>query len=229
MALIRQLLSGVDFARSNEAARQMANFVYLVGDEATRRCVLIDPAWDVAALLRLVREAKLSLAAVVATHGHADHVGGALHGVSIEGIAALVAQARVPVILHALEAQRLAQAGVPETALSPVADRETFALGQTELEFLHTPGHTPGALCIRVGDALFTGDTLFVDECGRIDLPGSDPDAMWRSLQRLAALSDQTVVYPGHDYGPTRTATIASQRKTNPNLGKTLEEWRSTL
>ena len=229
MALIRQLLAGFDFATSNEAARQMANFVYLVGDEGTRRCVLIDPAWDVEGLLRILKEGGWTLQAAVATHGHADHIGGGLHGVNIQGLADLLKQRQVPILVHSSEAGRLTKAGIPEASLQKVDDGDVYALGETKLEFLHTPGHTAGCMCIRAGDALFTGDTMFVDECGRVDLPGSDPDAMWKSLERLASLPDQTVVYPGHDYGPTRTASMASQRKTNPNLGKTLEEWRSTL
>lgn len=225
MPLIRQLLAGRDFARDDESAYQMVNFVYLLGDEPSRQCVLIDPAWDIEGLLALVRQLGLTLTAGIVTHGHPDHAGGNLHGISIAGMAELTRRAGVPAIVHEAEADKLLAAGVDADAIHRVKDGERFALGATELRFLHTPGHTAGAMCIQAGEALFTGDTLFVDECGRVDLPGSNPDDMWRSLQRLKALPPATVIYPGHDYGPTRTATIEQQRQSNPWFRATWEEW----
>ena len=100
----------------------------------------------------------------------------------------------------------------------PTTDGTKSPLGTTEIVCLHTPGHTPGSQCFLTGDAVITGDTLFVDECGRVDLPGSSPRQMVESLQKLARLDPGLTVYPGHDYGPTRTSTIAQQRVSNPYL-----------
>jgi len=107
---------------------------------------------------------------------------------------------------------------------------DTLTLGDDEVEFLHTPGHTPGSQCFRVRDVLVSGDTLFLQGCGRVDLPGSDPDAMYASLRKLATLPDDTVVFPGHQYSPQPHETLAAVRRMNPYLTiPTLEMWRSLM
>ncbi len=227
MLAIQQLLSGVDFARDNSAARQMANFAYLVADAGAGQCVLVDPAWEPEGLLAIAASRQLRVIAAVATHGHGDHVGGKLYGEKVLGMAELTALARVPVYCHRLEANKLLSQGIPKGDLRAVEDGDELAVGSGKIRFLHTPGHSPGSLCLQVGDALITGDTLFVRECGRIDLPGSEPELMFATMRKLAALPEKMLVYPGHDYGPTRTSTIGEECRTNPCLQpKTMEEWR---
>jgi glyoxylase-like metal-dependent hydrolase (beta-lactamase superfamily II) len=230
MLEVTQLLAGRDFARSVQGAERMANFVYLVADRSAGACVLVDPAWDVQGLLDTVAAGKLELTGAIATHGHWDHVGGRYGSMEIEGVAQVAKQARVPIWAHELERERLLATGVAAASLRLVRDDDRLALGSGEIRFLHTPGHTPGSQCLEVGGAVITGDTLFVDECGRVDLAGSDPDAMFASLGKLAELPAGTVVFPGHDYGPTPSATVGDQRRTNPALrARTLEEWRAFL
>ncbi|HEY3354062.1 MAG TPA: MBL fold metallo-hydrolase [Polyangia bacterium] len=228
MLYLRQLLSGNDFALVNPAAAQMMNFAYLVGDRDTKECVVVDPAWDVRGLLGLAAEDGMKVTGVVATHNHPDHVGGNLFGLGIEGAAVLVELSKVKVWVHELDAPRLAQVtGLSPDDLVGVMDGGSLPVGGTVIEFIHTPGHTPGSMCLRVGDGLITGDTLFVGACGRVDLPGSNPDDMFASLQKLAALPDELVVYPGHHYGGARTSTMGEEKRTNPYLRvRTLEEWR---
>ncbi|MGI5860858.1 MAG: MBL fold metallo-hydrolase [Myxococcales bacterium] len=232
MRILEQLLAGRDFARTHPAAGQMANFAYLLGDDTAGECFLIDPAWDPWGLRQIVEDRGLRLKGAIATHAHADHVGGRLFGMAIEGISRLlelVPDARVWV--HEADADELLKlTGVDPSRIERVRHGDKLSMGETELELLHTPGHTPGAMCVRAGDAVLTGDTLFVGECGRIDLPRSEPLKMWESLNRtLALLPDETVVYPGHLYGPAPTSTIGEEKRSNPNLRVTFDEWRSVV
>jgi glyoxylase-like metal-dependent hydrolase (beta-lactamase superfamily II) len=230
MPIVKQLLSGRDFAIVNPAAGQMANFTYLIGDADAKEGVLVDPAWDVRSLKTIAEEAGLKLVGIVATHAHPDHVGGSLLGFGIEGVGKLVEVAAVKVWVHEADAAELRRVtGVREQDLVTVKDGDVLKLGDTEIRFIHTPGHSPGSMCLRVGDGIITGDTLFVGACGRIDLPGSDSAAMWQSLNRtLAALPDDLVVYPGHDYGRARRSTIGDEKRTNPYMRiSTLADWRA--
>ena len=230
MLEVTQLLAGRDFARAVSGSEKMSNFAYLVADRRAGECVLVDPAWDVRGLIEIVASDKLKLLGAIATHGHWDHVGGRYGPLEIEGISQLAAQARVPVWAHELERKRLLATGIDPAWLRLVRDGDHLDLGTGAIRFLHTPGHTSGSQCLEVGGAVITGDTLFIDECGRVDLTGSDPDAMFNSLGKLAALPPETLVYPGHDYGPNPAATIGEQKRTNPALrARTLEEWRAFL
>ncbi|MBI5542442.1 MAG: MBL fold metallo-hydrolase [Deltaproteobacteria bacterium] len=231
MLEIHPLLAGRDFALGNTGARQMANFVYLVAERTSGLCVLVDPAWDIEGLLERVDMEKLTLVGVVATHCHWDHVGGRFGGMQVEGVGKLVQLKKVPVWVNALDAERVkANTGVGDESLRRVKDGDVLELGGAKLTFVHTPGHTPGSQCLRVGEAVITGDTLFVGECGRVDLPGSDPEAMFASLGKLAALPEATVVYPGHHYGKTERSTIGEQKRTSPALKpQSLDEWQAWL
>src|SRR5882672_1178099 len=235
MLKIEQLLAGRDFARDDPNAAQMVNFAYVIKDAATHRALLVDPAWDVAGLVQHVENEGYTLEGALVTHYHPDHVGGEIFGLNIEGLARLAAlrpDARLHV--HADEAAGVAaMTGVPARDLVTHRGGDTLALGAATIAFVHTPGHTPGSECFLVTDptlaagapgsaeapALVSGDTLFVGSCGRVDLPGSDPDEMYRTLtQRLAKLPAGTVLYPGHDYGATPTSTLATERRANPYL-----------
>lgn len=193
----------------------MANFVYLVADAATKECAVVDPAWDVPAILDAARENSLKIVEAFVTHNHHDHV---------NGIAALLEAVDVPVRVHSEDAYALkAVSG----NLKPTRGGETVKLGSVEVTFLHTPGHTEGSQCFRVEGRVLTGDTLFVGTCGRVDLPRSDPEKMYQSLRRLAELPGPTEVLPGHDYADSPSATLEAELRRNlylkTSLGDTLD------
>lgn len=194
----------------------MANFTYIVGSEDTKEVVLIDPAWDIDQILHRVEDQEYKVAAALVTHYHPDHVGGHLFGHDIDGVADLLSSSPVKVYVHKLEADGLKQiTGLSESDLVRVHSGDTLDLGGVQIEFLHTPGHTPGSQCFRIKNTLISGDTLFIDGCGRVDLPGSNADAMFHSLQKLKSLPDDTILLPGHNYSSEPTATIGAVKQTN--------------
>jgi glyoxylase-like metal-dependent hydrolase (beta-lactamase superfamily II) len=213
----RQLLAGRDFARAHQVAEQMVNFVYLVGDRKAGECLVVDPAWDVEGLVRIAEEDGLKLVGALATHYHPDHIGGDLFEIPVEGLARLLELRGMKVHVQKEEAQGVKyMTGLGDSDLVLHEGGDRVAAGEVEVTLLHTPGHTPGSQCFLVGNRLVSGDTLFVQGCGRVDLPGGDSEEMYRTLtQRLAALPDDTVLYPGHNYGKTPTATMGEQRKSN--------------
>lgn len=193
----------------------MQNFVYVIGDLSTRDCVVVDPAWEIDAILEAIDADDLVLRGALVTHTHQDHVGGHLWGFDIPGVEALLAKRPTRVYVHANEGEFLKGLG---SDLVKVSGGDSLQVGRFSLTFLHTPGHTPGSQCFLVDGRLVSGDTLFIRSCGRTDLPGSDPGEMYYSLtQRLAALPDDTVVYPGHDYGGA-TTTIGDEKRHNPMM-----------
>jgi glyoxylase-like metal-dependent hydrolase (beta-lactamase superfamily II) len=207
----RQLLSGRDFAAGDPLATQMVNFVYAVGDRTTGDCVLVDPAYAVDDLLADVEGDGMNVTGVLASHYHPDHIGGSMMGYSIEGVPALLERVDVPVHVRSAEAPWVARTiGVDEHELATHQPGDVIHVGGVSIELVHTPGHTPGSQCLLVDGRLISGDTLFLEGCGRTDLPGSDADAMYDSLQRLAGLPEGTVVYPGHRYSMPSSATLSS-------------------
>ena len=212
----RQLLSGRDFAASDQLAAQMVNFSYLIGDREARRCLLVDPAYGIAELLDIAAADDMTVAGALVTHHHPDHVGGSMMGYQIEGLAELLTRTAIPVHAHRQEAASVAKiTGLDGRDVVGHDSGDRVAVGAVEVELLHTPGHTPGSQCFLVDGMLVAGDTLFLEGCGRTDLPGSDPEAMYDSLQRLASLPDSTVVYPGHRYSVPSTATLAAVKEIN--------------
>ncbi len=181
------------------------NFIYLVHDHASGRAAVVDPAWDVPAILDMAREAGARITDVLLTHSHPDHV---------NGVEALVDVTDAQV--HLLRAEADFWGGCPvKPTLHDGGD--TVAIGGTTVEFWHTPGHTPGSACLRLPGHLIAGDTLFVFGCGRCDLRGGDPEQMYATLRRIGeALPGETVVHPGHNYAVKPTSTIAEQREGNP-------------
>jgi glyoxylase-like metal-dependent hydrolase (beta-lactamase superfamily II) len=212
----RQLLSGRDFARSDQVAAQMVNFVYAIGDRATGECLLVDPAYSVGELVELVGADDMTVVGALATHYHADHVGGSMMGYRIEGVRELLE--RLPVKIHVQEAEAAYVQKVTELSGGDLVVHDAgdvVTIGDIPIELVHTPGHTPGSQCFLVDGRLVSGDTLFLDGCGRTDLPGSDADAMYESLQRLARLPDATIVYPGHRYSLPSSGTMEAIRTDN--------------
>ncbi len=223
----RQLLSGHDFAAGDPLASQMANFVYAIGDRRTGECVLVDPAYRVDDLVDLVEADGMKVVGVLATHYHPDHVGGSMMGYRIEGVTRLLERTSVPIHVNENEVPWVARTtGVGDSDLVAHAAGDVVRVGSIDIELVHTPGHTPGSQCFHVHGCLISGDTLFLDGCGRTDLPGSDPDAMFESLQRLDAMASSTVVYPGHRYSPPPSETLEQVRQHNFVLKpKSKEQW----
>jgi len=176
----------------------------------TREAAIVDPAWEVDRLLREAERLGVRVTAALVTHGHVDHV---------EGLAALCARTGAAVYVDARELEAVREgAGAPLDRICPVADRQDVVIGRRGVRALSTPGHTVGGTTYLADGFVITGDVLFVGGCGRTDFPGGDVAALWHSLQRLAALPEETRVYPGHDYGPTPTSTISRELAENRYL-----------
>jgi hydroxyacylglutathione hydrolase len=215
----RQLLAGRDFGRNDPVAAQMQNFVYLIGDRNKRECVIVDAAWAVDELIDLAEADGMKITGGLATHYHPDHVGGTMFGYTIAGAAQLVARAGCKLHCHRLEAEGIRKVtGLSDSDLALHDSGDAVAVGDVSLEWLHTPGHTPGSSCFKLAGALVAGDTLFLQGCGRVDLPGGDPEEMYRTLtQRLASLPGDMELYPGHAYGGEH-APMETVRRVNPSL-----------
>ena len=206
----------------------MANFAYAIGSLATRECVLVDPAWEVQDLLDQLDTDGMKLVGALVTHYHPDHCGGNMLGFGAEGLPELMKLRPVPVHVNEHEAEGLKRVtGLSERDLVRRSAGDRVAFGDREVTFLHTPGHTPGSQCFLVDGRLVAGDTLFLQGCGRVDLPGGDPTAMYESLTtRLAALPDETILFPGHHYSPEPSAPMGHVRRTNQFLRvPTLQDW----
>ena len=206
----------------------MANFVYLVGAADSDEAVLVDASWEARRILEAAKEDNKRLVAIVLTHAHYDHV---------QALPELLALG-LPVFLQQAEADFARQwCNRHPTALGPFCHRfcdllqnspEGFRplqpdacvpLAGVDMHMLSTPGHSVGGQCILVEGALFTGDTLFVGACGRVDLPGGDLHQLQQTLQiKLQALPAETAVFPGHDYGNSPTSSLGEERKNNPYL-----------
>ena len=224
----RQLLGGRDFAIDDPVAHQMVNFVYVVGDYETGEAMLVDPAYRPRELVELVEADGLRVVGALATHYHFDHVGGSFMGREVAGIRDLLDVVDVPVHVQREEAPWIVRA--TEVGTDDLMEHESgdiVRIGDIEVTLLHTPGHTPGSQCLLVEGRMISGDTLFLEGCGRTDLPGSDPEEMYRTLtQRLSAVSNDTVLYPGHNYSSAPSAVLSEVRATNCVLTpRTSEEW----
>jgi glyoxylase-like metal-dependent hydrolase (beta-lactamase superfamily II) len=224
----RQLLSGRDFAVGDPVATQMVNFAYLIGDRETREAVVVDPAYAVGDLLDVLAADDMRLVGVLATHHHPDHVGGEMMGYSLPGLADLLDRVTVPVHVNNSESEWVRRTtGVPASDLRGHNHDDVVEVGSIPIRLLHTPGHTPGSQCFLVADRLVSGDTLFLEGCGRTDFPGGDVDAIYRSLQWLAGLPGDPVVYPGHQYSPEPSAPLSEVKESNFVFRpRSLQEWR---
>ena len=184
----------------------MANFSYLIVDGQTKEALYVDPGWESEKVIGVAKTHDWKITGIVVTHFHYDH-----NKALPEAWSCL----RVPVYLPSGEGESVNE---PHYQTRWMQEGTAIFVGKTEVKCLSMPGHTLNEICLLVGKHLLTGDVLFVDGCGRVDLPGSDPEKMFGSLKRLSAMSDDIIIYPGHDYGPTPTDTLGHQKKTNPYL-----------
>jgi hydroxyacylglutathione hydrolase len=196
----------------------MQNFVYFVGDPVTRSLAVVDPAWEVDAILDEARRHDMEITHLLVTHFHPDHLGGRMMGMSVQGAADLLAKGvKAKVYIHKEEAPYVHRVtDLSDSDLHKVEGGDVVSVGQMPVKFIHTPGHTPGSQCFLVGDALVSGDTLFIGACGRVDLPGSDPKQLYESLGTLGKLPESTRLYPGHNYASEKSSTIGEQKRRNP-------------
>lgn len=195
----------------------MANFVYIIADPATRKAAVVDPAWAIDRIVKYVESKDYTIDQILITHYHQDHLGGHLMGQNIEGAAELIGRVNAKVYVNKQEAEGVKRvSGLSDSDLVKVEAGDVFKVGNLDVKYIHTPGHTPGSQCFLVEGNLISGDTLFVNSCGRVDLPGSNPEDMYYSLNHtLKSLDDSTVVYPGHAYSSESSTTIANQKRHN--------------
>ena len=224
----RQLLAGRDFAVGDPMATAMVNFVYAMGDRETGEAVLVDPAYRPSELVAALAADDMTLVGAIGTHYHFDHMGGDYAGHHVDGVVELLEIADVPIHVQRDEVEWVAQrTGVGEGSLVAHEPGDTLAVGGLSLTLIHTPGHTPGSQCLLFEGRLVSGDTLFLDGCGRTDLPGSDPEEMYRTLtQRLAFVDDATILFPGHFYSPQPDAPMSEVRASNRVLAPaSADQW----
>ncbi|MDG2336255.1 MAG: MBL fold metallo-hydrolase [Myxococcota bacterium] len=207
------------------AVGEMANLVYLVGSRSERKALVVDPAWSVDALVDQAAEDDVEIVGALVTHYHQDHIGGSIFGMEIEGLEHFLTRSPGPIHVQKLESDGVAKvSGIPKSEFEEHSGGDTIELGGITVRLLHTPGHTPGSQCFLVEEAgqpsqLVSGDTLFLGSCGRVDLPGSNPEHMYESLNgTLRKLPDETLVFPGHLYSEEAHSTIGEQKETNPFL-----------
>lgn len=186
----------------------MGNFCYLIGDEDGGRGVVVDPAFDPEKIMKAVKDHRLDISHVILTHHHFDHINAA---------AAVKARTGAAVVGHK-KCEPYVRGNI-QIDIYAVDGAAVDWRGAGKIEVIHTPGHSPGGICLIADDRwLITGDTLFIGNCGRTDLDGGDAPALYKSLERLRRLSDALVVCPGHDYGPVPSRTLGEEKKLNPAL-----------
>lgn len=185
----------------------MENFVYLVGSQETREVFVVDPAWQVDTVLRTAKQEDLKIIGALISHYHFDHT---------NGIEELLGSLNVPIYVNKKDVPYLS---VSSDWVKAVDAGSKVKAGNVEIEMVHTPGHTPGSQCFHVRNHLISGDTLFINACGRTDLPGGNAKELYHSLTHtLKKFDDATVLCPGHNYADKPTSTMGDEKKTNPYL-----------
>jgi glyoxylase-like metal-dependent hydrolase (beta-lactamase superfamily II) len=185
----------------------MQNFTYLIWDDETKEAAIIDPSWDLDKVLKEAKARSLKIRYILNTHTHHDHCLGNEYVKKKTG------------------AETIGGKGAKVKIDKVVGDGEQIPLGQSHIEVISTPGHSPDSICYLFQGNLFTGDTLFVGECGRTDLPGGSAEDLYESLfNKILRLDDSIKVYPGHDYGFSPHSTIGYERKNNYTLKQRTKE-----
>lgn len=185
----------------------MENFVYLIGDTITRKALVVDPAWQVDSILRQAAQDDMEIVGALVSHHHYDHT---------NGIEELLEARQIPVYVNKHDAEFVKEAG---DHLVKADHGQEVQVGELSVRLLHTPGHTPGSQCFEVSRHLVSGDTLFIQGCGRCDLPGGDPEQMYYTLtQKLMRMDDRTILLPGHNYAEKPQSTLGEEKQKNPFL-----------
>ncbi|MFQ6011318.1 MAG: MBL fold metallo-hydrolase [Nitrososphaerales archaeon] len=179
----------------------LKNFAYVIGDENSKHGVLIDPSYDLDRIVGTVRNDGLEISYILNTHSHWDHTAGNKEASQRTG------------------AKIVAHTDAPTQKDIPVKDGDILEVGNLRIKVMHTPGHCPDSICFFVDESLFTGDTLFVGNCGRTDLPGGDPAELYDSFnQKILKLEDSVKIYPGHDYGSRLFSSLRYEKRHNYSL-----------
>jgi glyoxylase-like metal-dependent hydrolase (beta-lactamase superfamily II) len=197
----------------------MANFCYLVGDDGSKTCALIDPAFETDRILAEADDLGYRVTHIINTHGHSDHTAGNEAIKAATGAKLLIHAddaGRLGKVLHRTFSRVLGGKGSPRADVL-LQDNDVIQIGEVRLKVIHTPGHTAGGICLSSEGHVFTGDTLFVGAVGRTDLPGGSMKQLITSIhEKIFTLPGDTVVWPGHDYGPTPSSTVQQEKKSNP-------------
>ena len=199
------------------AVGHMQNFSYIIADEKTKEAAIVDPAWELNKILNIAKKHDLSINKILVTHTDFDH---------IEGVRKMLDIANAAVFVHKNGEKDIKNLGVDKIKI--IEEGSIIKLGEIKIKVLHTPGHKPSCVCFLLDNKILTGDTLFVEGCGRVDMPGGDIKKQFESLQRLKILDEDLEVYPGHDYGSIKSSTIKYEKENNPYLKcKSFEEFLS--
>ena len=186
----------------------MQNFSYIIGDEKSKEAAVVDAGWEADKLIDICNKKKLKITKIILTHSHYDHA---------QKVDELASKTNAIVYFHEddfNEIRRIIKN--PNIKIHKLKDNDEIKIGKIKIKVIHTPGHTPGAICLLIENKLLTGDTLFVNAIGRTDLAGGGSLQLFESLQKLKKLDDKIEVYPGHDYGEIPFSTIGGEKKTNP-------------
>ena len=191
----------------------MKNLAYIISDNETKKTAIVDPAWEIEKILDITKRNNLNIIYIINTHSHSDHISGNEE------------------IIKQTNAKLISYYKSPRKPDIPISENDEITLGKTKMKFIHTPGHCPDSICIIIGNKILTGDTLFVGNCGRIDLPGGNIDELYTSLfTKIYKLDDKLEVYPGHDYGEKPFSTIEYEKKHNYVLEpRNLNEFREFM
>lgn len=186
----------------------MENFIYFIGDKDTKEVAVIDPAWDVDFIINEAKQNDLKIKAALITHGHFDHC---------NGVEELLKHLDIPIYTNKTEADFFKFNWGENIKKTNSSDK--IKIGNIEIEFVHTPGHTPGSQCFLVKNNLVSGDTLFINGCGRCDLPGGNAEQMFDTIyNKLMKMNNDTIIFPGHNYAAVKQDTLENQKKTNPYM-----------
>ena len=198
---------------------QMQNFAYIIGDEKAKYCAVVDPAWELDKILNIAKKHNLKINKLLITHTDFDH---------IEGVKEMSDLTGAVVYVHKNGERNIKEMGINK--IKTIDEGDEIDIGKIKISVLYTPGHKPSCVCFLIGtNKMLTGDTLFVEGCGRIDMPGGNINKQWESLQRLKDMDENIEIYPGHDYGSMPSSTIKHEKENNPFLRcRSFEEFSST-
>ena len=187
---------------------QMQNFAYIIGDEKAKDGAVVDPAWELSKILSIAKKHNLKINKILITHTDFDH---------IEGVKEMSDLTGAVVYVHKNGEKNIKELGI--NRIKTIDEGDEIDIGKIKISVLYTPGHKPSCVCLLIGtNKMLTGDTLFVEGCGRIDMPGGNINEQWESLQRLKDMDENIEIYPGHDYGSMPSSTIKHEKKNNPFL-----------